>query len=152
MFFFSDSALKWVTYLNKQYSQYSRDHLADSFANAQKLCENVGAMLPEPRNAVENAYVANSISISQWFFLGLKMTKTPGVWVWRSDGSTVTWNNWIIGGQLAGPSHFDYCGAMSPNKKWFAAKCLQKRNKPVICERDITSKYNRHHETKQTHD
>ena len=143
--------------MNKQYRQYSKDHhWADSFAKAQKLCEDVGAMLPEPRNAEENAYVAQSIAplSSRWFYLGLKMTKTPGVWVWRSDGSQVTWDNWLSGQQLGGPNpEFDKCGAMTENGKWFSKVCVPRHEiSPVICERHITRKYDSHHETKQTND
>ena len=149
MFSFSDSAVKWVTYLNKQYRPLNTR--ASTFADAQKLCEDVGAMLPEPRNAEENAYVAQSIAplSSRWFYLGLKMTKTPGVWVWRSDGSQVTWDNWLSGQQLGGPNpEFDKCGAMTENGKWFSVR--RHGISPVICERHITRKYNRHHEKKQT--
>ena len=114
-------------------------------------------MLPEPRNAVENQYVANSTAplTSQWFYLGLKLIKTTGVWVWRSDGSEVTWNAWRGGEPPNGQPNPELakCGAMTDSRIWSAPTCdWTNRIHPVICERHITRKYNRHHEKKQTND
>ena len=60
-----------------------------------KQCEEKLAILPEPRNAEENAFI-NGLN-TRMFKLGLTDRHNEGLWEWESDGTPVNYTNWAHG-------------------------------------------------------
>ena len=59
----------------------------------QQVCHNHGGFLPEPRDERENQFLASLDA--NMFLLGATDKLVEGQWVWDSDGSPVTWKNWV---------------------------------------------------------
>ena len=63
---------------------------------ARDNCAEYGGYLPEPRNESENKNLEDLTSSSSMFYLGLTDEKTEGNWTWETDGTSVTWTNWMM--------------------------------------------------------
>ena len=90
------------------------------------------------------------MGITGWFFLGLTDFDADGVFEWPSDGSTVTWTFWTVGGEPTAGQNTN-CGAMNraativaDKKRWNPVHCKQATTQPVVCE--TTRKYTIHYE------
>ena len=59
----------------------------------KQICESNGAILPEPRDEQENSFLVDLNT--DMFLLGMTDQVSEGQWVWNSDGSPVTWYNWV---------------------------------------------------------
>ena len=66
------------------------------FLDARYICAQYGGHLPEPRNESENNLLLGLTSSSTMFYLGMTDDKTEGNWTWESDGTYVTWTNWMV--------------------------------------------------------
>ena len=83
----------WITdeRTGKQYMiQDTHDLVYD---HIQQRCDNLGGFLPEPRDEQENQFL--DWLDTDMFALGMTDRKVEGQWVWESDGSPVTWTNWV---------------------------------------------------------
>ena len=70
---------------------------------AQDNCAQNGGHLPEPRNESENNLLDGLTSTSVMFYLGMTDKMTEGNWTWETDGTSVTWTNWMMYGAEAEP-------------------------------------------------
>ena len=100
----------WITdaRTGKQYMVQDTDDLV--YDVNKQACQNLGGFLPEPRDEAENQFLDSLGSHS--FMLGLNDKVTEGQWVWDSDGSPVTWKNfirWSDGDQEPNGGQPEYC-------------------------------------------
>ena len=111
---------------------------------AQQLCANHGAMLPEPRSQEDNEFL-KTLTSTQDFLLGMKRNDS-GIWVWDSDGEPVVYDGWR--GVVITDNHDTnkHCGAMSQSPTaggWFDMECVYNPTQvlpttALICEQSRT--------------
>ena len=80
----------------------------------QKIaCENYGGFITEPKKEIENDFLVTLNTGS--FFLGMSDVLTDGRWLWGSNDSEVTWNNWLTlpKGTQESPEYERNCAVMS---------------------------------------
>ena len=87
------STANWITdkrtgnqYLVLDIHDLVYDHL-------QQVCQDHGGFLPEPKDEQENQFL-DSLN-TDMFTLGMTDRKVEGQWIWESDGSPVSWANWV---------------------------------------------------------
>ena len=56
------------------------------------------AYLAEPRDELENDFINKLTAANNMFYLGCTDEKVEGRWMWASDGTPVTWTNWMVRG------------------------------------------------------
>ena len=84
----------WTERNGKSYKTFRS---TGSMAEAQQICQEYGAILPEPRNQKDMDYVARMTD--DLFFLGMTRDDSQTAdWYWQSDLTPVTWYNWLEGG------------------------------------------------------
>ena len=126
--------------------------------DAEKLCNAIGGMLPQPRNSGQNDFVNTMLSRSGWFFLGLTDKRHEGQWRWNTDwhNSTLEWTNWKSGDPDGGNHQNCAIQHVSDDsrwsKKWTSTWCHHNGDYdiPVVCEKNC--KYTIYHLTKETHE
>ena len=123
--------------------------------DAEKLCNAIGGMLPQPRNSGQNDFLNTMIDSPGWFYLGLTDKGHEGRWMWNTESPLdLEWTNWGSGEPDGGTQkncafhRVDY-GEWS--KKWDATWCDHNwaYDTPVICEK---RKYTIYHLTKETYE
>ena len=91
---FQTSSANWITDPRTLKQYLVLDTYTLSHDDLQHICDTHGGFLPEPRGEADNQFL-NSLATDS-FFLGMTDTADEGQWVWDSDGSPVTWTNWIF--------------------------------------------------------
>ena len=126
-----------------------------NFYESRTICKNLGGMLPEPRNELDNNFL-DSISYKS-FYLGMRDSSVEGYWAFESDYSKVAWKNWVRWSDHANPPNGgtnENCAIMLKDynknegghnpKAWVDIKCSQPIGEmDVICEKgdDIFTSY-----------
>ena len=118
------------------------DVVADNYEDAIRRCSAIGGMLPEPRNAQENAFLEHMGTL-YWFFLGATDSFQEGHWGWNSDYTLVTWTSWMVGEPDMGTEQ--NCASMARNYPvgnttktvWGSSWCVHPNHTktPVVCEK-----------------
>ena len=81
---------EWVQAKVLQYIVLKTDRFEHD--EGQKQCEEIGGVLPEPRNAYQIEFL-HGLNTGM-FYLGMTDHDQDGTWTWDSDGSPVTYTNW----------------------------------------------------------
>ncbi|XP_063416341.1 perlucin-like protein [Mytilus trossulus] len=63
-----------------------------SWENAKVECQTVEGYLVKIENSEENTWIKSIVKGDMW--IGLNDRQTDGDWVWDSDNSTLTYNDW----------------------------------------------------------
>ena len=108
--------------------------------DAQELCANNGAMLPEPRSRTDNEFL-KTLTSAHMVLLGMNDKKKEGTWVWDSDGTPVLYQPWEKGE----PNNINNedCGSMWPHGVWKDIGCgydpnLRSLTRALICQQKRT--------------
>ena len=112
------------------------------------VCEKYGGFITEPRTEMENDFLVTLNTGS--FFLGMSDVLEDGRWLWGSNHSEVTWNNWFTlpKGTQESPEYERNCAVMrrggsdgddfSGRSGWVDVGCGSKDMKSLICQRGKT--------------
>ena len=98
-----------------------------SHDSVTRMCGNIGAILPEPRDAAESDFL--DTLTPDTFVLGVSDDVTEDDWVWRSSGSPVVWSHWGSGEPNGGSGENcavvlrGLAGNISDRKFWADVNC-----------------------------
>ena len=154
------AAVNWQTHEHSRKKYADLNISVDSYQNARELCQNVGGMLPEPRDQEENDFL-NSLKTHAFYLgltketpsrvaLGLTDIKHEGTFTWDSDCGPVAWTFWRDGEPDDGTAQ--NCVMMLRNKdknnmdRWKSAWCRGLVLNTTVCEK-IGKFFNHHHRT-----
>ncbi|CAG2248257.1 unnamed protein product [Mytilus edulis] len=79
----------WISFSNHCYLFV---YTKMSWENAQVQCQTGEGYLVKIENSEENTWIKSIIK--DWMWIGLTDRQTDGHWVWDSDNSTLTYNDW----------------------------------------------------------
>ena len=108
--------------------------------DAERLCCDIGGILPEPKNSEENDFVSDMMGTTGFIFLGLNDKDHEGQWVTNSFGEQPTWTFWHSGQPSGGTDKncavqvYD-SGYAPDHKRWYSVPCHERVNVPVVCEK-----------------
>ncbi|XP_063420194.1 perlucin-like protein [Mytilus trossulus] len=106
-----------------------------SWENAKVQCQTGEGHLVKIENSEESTWIKSIIKDQMW--IGLNDRQTEGHWVWDSDNSTLTYNDWSPsepnGGEIESCCMFCKAACWISSYRWNDAPCYL--NYGYVCEK-----------------